>query len=76
MSVAKLLYISKCPAVRLTDFWGDMIFSAPIQDKCLIICVNILQTNKIKHLFHNYFVFISIFSFATISLALLSLFLL
>ena len=29
--IAKLLYISKCPYVRLKHFWENVIFSAPIK---------------------------------------------
>ncbi len=54
--MAKLIYIliydTKCPLyIRPETFGGNMIFSAPIQDQCLEVLVNINE-----YFFYNNFV--------------------
>ncbi len=43
--LAKLLYNSNFLSVHLKSYGGNVIFSVPIQDKCLNFVVKILLTN-------------------------------
>ena len=56
--VVDLIFNYKFPSVLLKLLWGNVIFPAPIQDKCLKFLVKIHPTND--HLFYNHFVRLSV----------------
>ncbi len=67
--VAKALYNSKYMSVQLIRFWGNVIFSSPIQYKFLKLLVN--NSISKEDIFKNYFVCLLIIALLIIDVLIL-----